>query len=88
LLGHQAVFYKQKNGKGFQKKHNVSIVVRILGIVLRLDPKGWEHGIQPPPYEVDTPEPEDTGEGSVRSNSPESWGNLPLQILEDILPEE
>jgi hypothetical protein len=60
----------------------------MLGAVLRPDPEGWEHGTQPPPYEVGTPEPEDIGEGSVRSNSPESWGNLPLQVPEDILPDE
>jgi hypothetical protein len=39
LLGYQAVSYKQKKGKGFQK-HNVSIIVRTLGAVLYPNPKG------------------------------------------------
>jgi hypothetical protein len=43
-----------------------------LGAALRPDPEGWEHGTQPLPYKVDTPEPEDIGEGSIRSNSPEN----------------
>jgi hypothetical protein len=57
----------------------------MLGAALRPDPEGWEHGTQPLPYEVDIPEPEDAG---GRSESPESWGNLPLQVPEDVLPNE
>jgi hypothetical protein len=39
LPGYQAAFHKQKKGKGFQKKRNISVATRMLGAVLRLDPK-------------------------------------------------
>jgi hypothetical protein len=44
-------------------------MIRVLGAVLQPDPKGWEHDIQLPPYEIDTPKPENIGEKS--SNNPE-----------------
>jgi hypothetical protein len=40
LPGYQAASYKQKKGKGFQKKHNVSTAARILKAALRPDPEG------------------------------------------------
>jgi hypothetical protein len=69
LPGYQVVSYKQKKGKGFQKKHNANITTRILGTILRLDLEGWEYGIQLLAYqEYESLEPESDKDARERSS--------------------